>query len=163
MKLSAVASVLAFFAAVQAAPFAIEGIDDVSANPASEIIYTLNARASINNCGDSSFENQSTGGSPFISDCQQITRNIAGGGSWTFPLIGHRKLVSYGTCAFGVEGSTEIGHTNGKIGNQDIIDLINDSIRKFSWNGRVGAKGYMTCRYDPTQYFKPTWWFLYHN
>jgi hypothetical protein len=39
---------------------------------------TLEARDSVNECGDSSFENQSSSGSPQISDCQQMARNIAG-------------------------------------------------------------------------------------
>jgi hypothetical protein len=38
----------------------------------------LEARKSVNDCGDSTFENQSSSGSPLIADCQQITRNIAG-------------------------------------------------------------------------------------
>jgi hypothetical protein len=38
----------------------------------------LEARKSVNDCGDSTFVNQSSGGSPQISDCQQIARNIAG-------------------------------------------------------------------------------------
>lgn len=32
------------------------------------------------------------------------------------------------------------------IGNQDIIDLINSSIEKFQWEGKVGAAGVMGCQ-----------------
>jgi hypothetical protein len=35
-----------------------------------------------NYCGDSAFVNASSGGSPLIQDCQQLSANIAGGGSW---------------------------------------------------------------------------------
>jgi hypothetical protein len=38
--------------------------------------HYLVARAS--RCGDSTFENQVSGGSPLIRDCEQISRNIAG-------------------------------------------------------------------------------------
>lgn len=32
------------------------------------------------------------------------------------------------------------------VGNQDIIDLINDSTQKFGCGGVVGSKGAMTCQ-----------------
>jgi hypothetical protein len=32
------------------------------------------------------------------------------------------------------------------IGNLNIIDWVNSSIQKLSWNGLVGAKGSMTCQ-----------------
>ncbi|KAH7303528.1 putative necrosis-inducing factor-domain-containing protein [Stachybotrys elegans] len=135
----------------------------MSINPDVEVVHQLEARDSINNCEDSSFVNQSSGGSPFISDCQQIVRNIAGGGSWTVPLTFYRKLVSHGTCAFGAQAQYDFRATNAKIGNQDIMDLINDSIRRFSWNGRVGSKGEMQCQYDPRQHLGTVSWGLYHN
>lgn len=58
----------------------------VSGAPTSVNPREILARASINDCGDSSFINQSSGGSPKVSDCQQITRNIAGGGTWVRDL-----------------------------------------------------------------------------
>jgi hypothetical protein len=33
-----------------------------------------------------------------------------------------------------------------KVGNQDIIDVINESIKRFEKNGRVGSKGIMGCQ-----------------
>jgi hypothetical protein len=52
--------------------------------------------------------------------------------------------VQYGTCAFGVNtGDTA---TVGYVCSSDIIDLINESIRRFSFNGKVGAKGVMSCQ-----------------
>lgn len=98
---------------------------------------------SINDCGDSTFINQSSLGSPKVTDCQQIQRNIAGGGTWTVILNIQRTLVTYGTCAFGV---TETTGLNAKIGNQDIIDLINSSIQMFTYEGLVGSKGSMSCQ-----------------
>jgi hypothetical protein len=163
-----------------------------SAAPSAEPI-SLEARNSVNDCGDSTFENQSSDGSPLIVDCQKIASNIAGtskpsalpspisdttlfhpgfianmhfvgGGTWSIGNggDGHRKLVQYGTCAFGVDKSdtTNVGY----VGNQDIIDLINESIRRFSYNGKVGSKGSMDCQsaqgvVDSVRFG----WGLYHN
>ncbi|KAF9776746.1 hypothetical protein IL306_005037 [Fusarium sp. DS 682] len=116
-----------------------------AASPISESAPLLSKRKSVSDCGDSTFENHSSGGSPQVSDCQQIARNIAGGGTWTVGAGGeHHQLVQYGTCAFGAQGagsSMNAAH----IGNQDIIDLINDSIARFQWEGKVGAAGEMSC------------------
>ena len=113
---------------------------NVNAAPTTPNRSVLN---SVNDCGDSSFINQSSGGSPLISDCQMIQRNIAGGGTWTTnAIVGQRQLVQYGTCAFGV--TVRSGTAN--VGNQDIIDIINTSIQMFSYEGRVGSKGTMPCQ-----------------
>ncbi|PLB45066.1 hypothetical protein P170DRAFT_429776 [Aspergillus steynii IBT 23096] len=130
----------------------------------------------INNCGNSSFHNQSSEGSPAVSDCQQITTNIAGGRTWTvwalnrtsvhstntttvkFPSIYYRKLASYGTCAFGAYSQDG----GARVGTSDIIDLINDSINRFQWSGMVGAKGSMKCQslnYSDVGVY----WAIYHT
>lgn len=82
----------------------------------------LEKRNSVNDCGDSTFVNKSSGGSPLVADCQVITRNIAGGGTWHPGAGGYWvQLVQYGTCAFGVQGESEAAVAN--VGNQDIIDV----------------------------------------
>jgi hypothetical protein len=68
------------------------------------------SRESVNDCGDSSFTNQSSPGSPLVDDCMTITTNIADGGLWTVIAPGSRQLVQYGTCAFGV--SVNSGRTH---------------------------------------------------
>ncbi|PSN59371.1 hypothetical protein BS50DRAFT_476817, partial [Corynespora cassiicola Philippines] len=115
-----------------------------------------------NECGDSSFENQTTGGSPTVNDCRQLARNIAGNGRWTVGAGGeHRQLAQYGTCAFGAQGNKSMNWAY--IGNQDIIDLINDSINRFQWNGLVGAKGSMACRGGSGQIIDTEMiWGIYH-
>lgn len=118
-----------------------------------EITPDLTKRESNNYCGDSSFENETTGGSPSVSDCQKIMSNIAGGGDWYFGAF-QRTLAEYGTCAFGAE----VVGTSSKIGNQDVIDLIQASIDQFQWNGLVGAKGRMLCDWGYT-----VEWGLYHT
>jgi hypothetical protein len=62
----------------------------------SAVIFT--AESSINDCGNSSFENESSGASPTVSDCRQIAANIAGGGTWEVEnLAGEQhQLVQYG-------------------------------------------------------------------
>ncbi|KAF4340075.1 hypothetical protein FBEOM_6010 [Fusarium beomiforme] len=117
-----------------------------AASPVSEPAHALSKRKSVNDCGDSTFENHSSGGSPLVSDCQQIARNIAGGGTWTVGAGGeHHQLVQYGSCAFGAQGAGS-NMNAAHIGNQDIIDVINDSIRRFQWEGKVGAAGEMGCQ-----------------
>lgn len=88
------------------------------------------AASSVNDCGDSSFINQSIGGSPLVSDYQQITRNIAGTRTWQVAAGAQRELVQYSTCALGAQLSNTANIAY--VGNHDIIDLINTSIDKFS-------------------------------
>ncbi|KAJ5900892.1 putative necrosis-inducing factor-domain-containing protein [Penicillium subrubescens] len=121
-----------------------KAITGQSPNP--KVVFSmLAANNMVNDCGYYTFINQSSGGSPLISDCQQITRNIANGGSWEVEDFGgQHQLIQYGTCAFGVTGDKSI---NGfYIGNPDIIDLINSSIGLFAWERLVGAKGVMGCQ-----------------
>ncbi|KAK2758804.1 hypothetical protein FQN54_003496 [Arachnomyces sp. PD_36] len=113
----------------------------------------LTKRESNDYCGDSSFENQTSGGSPLVSDCQQIITNIAGGGDWSLGMF-QRKIAEHGTCAFGAQ----VDGTVSKVGNQDVIDLIQASIDQFQWNGLVGAQGEMNCGY-----IYDVRWAIYHN
>ncbi|KAI2628678.1 putative necrosis-inducing factor-domain-containing protein [Hypoxylon sp. NC1633] len=102
----------------------------------------IEPRASVNDCGDASFENQSSPGSPLISDCEVIIENIKDGGTWTIFGRSYRQLVQYGTCAFDVD---QVPSEGANVGNADIIDLIRASIAMYGWEGRVGAKGKMGC------------------
>ncbi|KAJ5831849.1 hypothetical protein N7474_000160 [Penicillium riverlandense] len=103
-------------------------------------VARLTARDSINDCGDSSFTNESTGG-----------------GTWEVDGRTQHQLVQYGTCGFDVETKAK----GFKIGNQDIIDLINSSIEQFQWNGVVGSKGDMSCQ-DLISHVS-VFWGLYHT
>ncbi|OLN96797.1 Killer toxin subunits alpha/beta 2 [Colletotrichum chlorophyti] len=99
-------------------------------------------------CGDSSFENQGSNASPSVDDCKQIIKNIEGDASteFTHRITGHREILKYGSCAFGIERT---GGTGGavefRVGGQDVIDIINDAIKQFGGGGKVGAKGVMSC------------------
>lgn len=110
-------------------------------------------RNSINDCGDSSFESTTSAGSPHKTDCEQLARNIASGGTWTFNSGGTQwQLASYGSCAFGAQTACLPHHCPAggilvKIGNQDIINVITESVKEFTnADGLVGAKGIMDCQ-----------------
>ncbi|KAF5007497.1 hypothetical protein FDECE_6185 [Fusarium decemcellulare] len=111
----------------------------VSPNPSSSEAIGFVKRENL--CGESSFENQTSGASPRVVDCQQLNYNIRDGGSW---LVGgfQRQLASYGDCAFGARVNDGLACW---VGNHDIIDLINDSIARYRRHGLVGAKGEMSC------------------
>ncbi|KAK3181826.1 hypothetical protein K4F52_006893 [Lecanicillium sp. MT-2017a] len=127
------------------------------------LAMSLGAVMAVNDCRDSSFENNSSGGSPLISDCQQIVRNIQGDGSWTIPcaLRGEHTYATYGTCAMGAHCTVE-GANIAHIGNEDTIDLINDAINRFSFDGKVGASGRMLCE-DNLGVEVTVQWGLYHT
>jgi hypothetical protein len=152
--LAAVAVLLA--ASAEAAP--VSGADTTLYKSHPSALF--DKRGSINHCGESTFENKSSRGSPTVSDCLQITRNIAGGGTWRTAHGYHRQLVQHGTCAFGVDGDSG----SYLVGNQDIINLINDSVRQFQWKGLVGAKGVMGCQGgSPLEPAKVVYWGIYHT
>ncbi|KAH0426127.1 glycosylhydrolase family 18-6 [Colletotrichum camelliae] len=110
--------------------------------------YPCDNPPGIDNCGDSSFENQSSGASPKVEDCRQIIKNIEGDGrtEWTTQVaLGQRAIARFGSCRFGVEATDVSGNADFRVGGQDVIDIINESINRFGGNGRVGAKGTMKC------------------
>ncbi|KAK8074334.1 chitinase [Apiospora phragmitis] len=106
-------------------------------------------------CGDSTFENQSSGASPKVEDCLQIVRNIEGDGStdWTTQVVGknQREIAKSGSCHFGVEATKVNGNVNFVVGGQDVIDIINEAVKQFGGDGRVGAKGNMDCNGNTKQ------------
>ncbi|KAJ5605485.1 hypothetical protein N7510_008266 [Penicillium lagena] len=121
----------------------------------------ITARDSINDCGASTFVDQTTGGSPTVSDCQQMIDNIADGGSWEVPDTAQRQLVQYGTCAFGAQQDSDGGIIY--VGNSDIIDLVTTAIDLFQWEGLVGATGDMPCNIVGASTSNTTWGLYYNN
>jgi hypothetical protein len=80
-----------------------------------------------------------------VGDCQPITETLLAEGTWEIEAIGgQHQLVQYGTCAFGVTGDKSFNEFY--VGNLDIINVINDSIARYNWNGKVGSKGSMGCQ-----------------
>ena len=105
----------------------------------------------ISNCAESTFEDTTSAGSPLISDCLVMASNIVRTSAVDRPvwmvesfIKQQHQLVQFGTCAFGVQGGKK-GDLTFRVGNQDIIDIVHDAIKKFGRDSRVGAKGEMTC------------------
>lgn len=120
----------------------------------------LTARDSVNDCGESSIINTTSGGSPLASDCQQIAINIAGGRTWTVQAMDKQhQLVQFGTCAFGIKNNSAMSEM--KIGNQDIIDLITSSL-EFVWYGLIGSEGVMDCQTTTIGEVSASWG-IYHT
>lgn len=115
-------------------------------------------------CGDSTFENDISGASPLVEDCLQIIKNIEGdtGDDYTTNIVEQRELLHFGTCAFGVEATKVNGNANFVVGGQDVIDIINEAVKRFGDSGgKVGAKGNMDCNGNVKQ--QPVLWGIYHT
>ncbi|KAL5337697.1 hypothetical protein BJX70DRAFT_409027 [Aspergillus crustosus] len=128
--------------------------------------YPCDAPPGKNECEDSTFENETSGGSPLVEDCLQIVKNYENDATtgFTTPVAGkqHREIGHYGTCAFGVQALKVDGHATFQTGGQDIIDLIKDSVNKYAWQGKVGAKGTMRCKGTLAGKKQDVEWGIYH-
>ncbi|KAK3936951.1 hypothetical protein QBC46DRAFT_461157 [Diplogelasinospora grovesii] len=105
----------------------------------------------VNDCGTSTFVDQTSSASPLVADCLQIVKNIEGtSGEWEVEnaLGDQHQLVQSGTCKFGVQGMGKNGNINFHVGSQDIVDIINQAVKQFGGSGQVGAEGDMTCNGD---------------
>lgn len=103
---------------------------------------TFTLRKRENECSHSTFVDRGNAASPLVSDCEILASNIRAGGRWTIHGP-HRTLATFRSCRFGAQGGAAL-YTY--VGNEDIMDLIRDSISKFRRDdGRVAAKGMMHC------------------
>ncbi|KAI1352858.1 hypothetical protein F5Y01DRAFT_324113 [Xylaria sp. FL0043] len=98
-------------------------------------------------CGDSTFVDQTSDASPSVADCLQIATNIAIDGEWMVDSSGNQhQILKFGSCKFGVMANgLPIGNLQVDIGNQDVIDIIHQSVNSFGSSGKVGSKGVMKC------------------
>ncbi|PLN86539.1 putative necrosis-inducing factor-domain-containing protein [Aspergillus taichungensis] len=98
-------------------------------------------------CNQYSYKNEASGGSPQTSDCKTLAENIAGSGDWTSSGASQRELAKHGSCAFGTEEADGEGSLLYYVGNEDIIDVINEMIKQFDpeGNGRLGGSGEFHC------------------
>lgn len=112
--------------------------------------YPCDLPLGVDACGDSTFENQSSGGSPLVKDCQKLAQRLqANIRDWETDVVGkrQRKIEQEGSCRFGVEATSVDGNIKFSVGNQDIVDILNEAIKLFG-NGpdsHIGAKGNMKC------------------
>ncbi|KAF2160117.1 glycoside hydrolase family 18 protein [Zasmidium cellare ATCC 36951] len=128
--------------------------------------YPCVALQGIRDCNPETvgMENETSDASPLITDCQDMINNIAGtSGEWTTPLDSVRQLTSAGTCAFSVQERNVDSDGNGsyKVGSQDIVDIVNEAIKLYGSNGKVGASGTFDCNGDIKQ--QHLLWYLYHS
>ncbi|THC88729.1 hypothetical protein EYZ11_011829 [Aspergillus tanneri] len=134
-----------------------------TAKAGSSDFYPCDIPPGKDTCGDSTFVDQTSDASPSVDDCLTIIKNIEGDAStdWTTQVVGknQRKVASHGSCAFGVEATKVDGNVNFVVGGQDVIDIINDSIKQFARDGKVGAKGNMDCNGNIKS--QPVLWGLY--
>ncbi|KAL4935175.1 hypothetical protein BDV06DRAFT_234584 [Aspergillus oleicola] len=114
-------------------------------------------------CGESSFENETSDASPDVDDCLQIIKNIQDDVStdFTTQVLGknQREIAYAGSCAFGVEATSESGNADFVVGGQDVIDIINTAVEKFGSGGKIGAKGNMDCNGNIKS--QPVLWGIY--
>jgi hypothetical protein len=76
-------------------------------------------------------------------DCRTLQANIQGDGTFTINLNQQRTLATFGTCVFEASADSALLP---RVGNQDIIDLIDTAIDKFSADEEtVSAEGTMEC------------------
>jgi hypothetical protein len=156
-SLKGLAAFAVLLAAAVAAP--LDTTVTTSNGVAPAVLFQSNFPSSNDECGASTFINNSSPASPTVSDCLRIASNIALGGTWQVSVANLHKIVQYGTCAFGVTavvGENVLFH----VGNQDIIDLIHSSIDMFQWDGLVGAQGQMWCNPKMSEKVQ---WEIYHN
>lgn len=112
--------------------------------------YPCGPPANRDHCKKSTFVDQTNAASPYAKDCLAIIKKIENDptSEWK-TLVGgkpHRKILWYGTCVFAVEAANVKGNFKFWVGGQDVIDLINDTVNKFSRDGRVAAYGHMQCK-----------------
>ncbi|KAK3347056.1 putative necrosis-inducing factor-domain-containing protein [Lasiosphaeria hispida] len=115
-------------------------------------------RQSNKYCRDITFLHRTSFASPLVDDCKLLAFNIGKGGDWSPPSDGwQRRVAGFGTCAFGAAGRVfdRGGKTTSEftIGNQDVIDLIAESIHRYQYTTRegdvvVGSEGFMRCTQD---------------
>ncbi|PKX88871.1 uncharacterized protein P174DRAFT_435592 [Aspergillus novofumigatus IBT 16806] len=96
-------------------------------------------------CGDLMFVNQTSNASLSLSDCMQTMKSIQKtDGDWEVKntISNEHQLVQFSSCAFWVQGQGKNSNINFNISAQDIINIV---LISFSWSGKVGAKGVMSC------------------
>lgn len=111
-----------------------------SNNPSHTILTGLEKRNE--HCGHSTFVNKTSSGSPRATDCSKLAAWLRRTPhTWTLPH-GRMELAQEGSCVFAVN-TANTGYPS--VGNDDVADLIQDSVRMFKWNHMIGAEGDMGC------------------
>ncbi|ETS75025.1 hypothetical protein PFICI_13509 [Pestalotiopsis fici W106-1] len=111
--------------------------------------WPCDAVKGLSNCGDYEYDNGSTkDDSPSVADCEQIIRNIQGDTTteWTQAVVGKpwRDITAKG-CKFSFRASKIDGNSEFYVGGQNVIDLIEKSVKDYAKDGKVSASGHMKC------------------
>ncbi|KAH8905803.1 hypothetical protein BR93DRAFT_928375 [Coniochaeta sp. PMI_546] len=95
--------------------------------------------------------------SPLAADCMHLAHRIRGAGEWTVEayVLAEHQLVEWRSCAFAIKPIQFALVV--LIGNQDIIDLLRDSVRDFTIDGKVAAHGKMWCMNNPGAAVQVRW------
>lgn len=107
-------------------------------------------------CGASSFVGKTTGGSPKTVDCKAIMSyyenadgRFVARSNQDFSLNGDWcRLVSSGTCVFGIKSNNQL---DPMVGGSDIADVIRDAMTRYKSKdspSRTGAQGSMGCNHE---------------
>jgi hypothetical protein len=110
------------------------------ATSSNDTAHTLHKR--INDCDYSSF-NEWLRPAP-LADCQKIYDNIVGSGTWSIKAMLEKTIVSYKGCGLTVYNHEWVDWIY--IGNDDIRDLIRESIARYNDGHNVTAKGDVWCK-----------------
>lgn len=100
-------------------------------------------------CNGGDIINQSSSGSPLVSDCQSLADSLQNDAESQIvtEADGFETLWTLGTCGFGAS-TKNVGFAN--VGNDNAVDLIRASIAMFAapnpGQNFVGAKGTMGCQ-----------------
>ncbi|KAF2769021.1 hypothetical protein EJ03DRAFT_109030 [Teratosphaeria nubilosa] len=96
-----------------------------------------------NTCDGASFNPilQPDENKPLVSDCIDMLKDIQDDREWVVSQNHTRTLVTKGTCAFNAMVEGAVGNLKGVVGNQDVIDITNDSVARFGHDGHVAAYG----------------------
>ncbi|KAK3312158.1 hypothetical protein B0H66DRAFT_578425 [Apodospora peruviana] len=111
--------------------------------------WPCDAVKGLSKCGEYEFDEGSTGAdSPSVTDCEQIIRNIQGDTTtdWSQEVVGKPwRDLKAGGCKFSFRASKINGNSVFYVGGQNVIDLIEQSVKDFAKDGKVSASGHMTC------------------
>ena len=140
--------ILVMASSVLSIPAGVTGPAPASASPQDNSTSPQQSPQVIKCEGSVWMKNKTTRDSPLVEDCHHLQHNIKNDGEWRTMSNHHRNLAKYGTCVFAVKGFD--GPVIFKVGNDDIIDRIDEAVAEFALqyedgNNRVGAEGEFWC------------------
>lgn len=125
---------------------------------------TLTARDD-RKCGESLIINHWRSNGPSVSDCKALLTklerqtHVGVNGTWEEPLqqkppiftSGARPVYSQGSCTFAVASADAMAQAQLWMGKDDIVGLIEESIKSYQKDGKVEVRGALFCG-------KPAFW-----